>query len=147
MPTSRTEVIDAAVDANLGSARSAAGARAKHEVRDRRDARQRLAAKTERPDRAQIVSVRYLARGVALERQPGVLRLHSLAIVVDANQLLAAELDGNRDAPGTGVERVLDELLDDGSRTFDDFAGGNLIREVGRQTMNAGHREWPVAGD
>ncbi len=79
---------------------------------------------------------------MTLEREPRVLRLHPLAVVVDANQLLAAELDGDGDAPGAGVERVLDQLLDDGCRPLDDFAGRNLIREIGRkQAMNARHRE------
>ena len=110
-----------------------AGARAQREVRDRRDARQRLAAKAERPDRAEIVGARDLARGVALDRQPRVLGLHPLAVVFDADQLLAAELDGDGDAPRAGVERVLDQLLDDGRRTLDDFAGGDLVREIGRE--------------
>ena len=34
------------------------------------------------------------------------------------------------DAVRAGVEAVLDQLLDDGSRPLDDFAGGDLIDEV-----------------
>ena len=60
-------------------------------------------------------------------------RLHPLAIVLDANQLLAAELDGDRDATRAGVERVLDQLLDDRRRPLDDFAGGDLVGEVQRE--------------
>ena len=122
----------AAVDADLGAARRAAGARAQHEVRHRRDARQRLAAEAERADRAEIVRRRDLARRVPLDRQPRVLRLHPLAVVFDADQLLAAELDRDRDARGAGVDRVLDQLLDDRRRPLDDLAGGDLVGEVER---------------
>ena len=59
--------------------------------------------------------------------------VHPFAIVLDADLLLAAELDVNRDAAGTGVDRVLDELLDDRGRALDDLAGGDLVREVGRR--------------
>ena len=108
-------------------------------MRDRRDARQRLAAEPERADRTQVVRARNLARGMTLEREPRVLRLHPLAVVVDANQLLAAEFDGHRDASRARVERVLDQLLDDRCRPFDDLAGRNLIREVRRQKVNPRH--------
>ena len=68
---------------------------------------------------------------MALDRQARILRVHALAVVLDANQLLAAELDGDGEAPRAGVDRVLDQLLDDRGRTLDDLAGGNLVGEVG----------------
>ena len=77
--------------------------------------------------------MRDLARRVPLDRQPRVVRLHALAVVFDANQLLAAELDGDADAAGAGVERVLDQLLDDRGGPLDDFAGGDLVGEIRRQ--------------
>ena len=90
----------------------------------------------------EVVGAADLAGRVPLDRQPRVLRLHPLAVVFDANQLLAAELDGDGDAPRAGVERVLDQLLDDRGRPLDDFAGGDLIREVRRQSrMDLGHRD------
>ena len=100
-------------------------------MRHRGDARQRLAAEAERRDRAEIVGAADLARRVPLDRQPRVLRLHPLAVVLDADQLLAAELDRDGDAARAGVERVLDQLLDDRGRPLDDLAGGDLVGEVG----------------
>jgi hypothetical protein len=35
-------------------------------------------------------------------------------------------LDFDSDAGGLGVEGILDQLLNDASRPFDDFAGGDL---------------------
>ena len=40
-----------------------------------------------------------------------------------------------RRAPG--VERVLDELLDDRGRALDDLAGGDLVREIRREPVDA----------
>ena len=57
------------------------------------------------------------------------------------DQLLAAELDGDRDARGAGVDGVLDELLDDRRRPLDDLAGGDLVGQLRRQPMNAVHSQ------
>ena len=111
----------------------AARARAQHEMRHRRDRRQRFAAEPQRADRREIVGPADLARRVPLDGEPRVVGLHALAVVFDADLLLAAELDVDRQPAGAGVDRVLDELLDDGGRPLDDLAGGNLIGEVGGQ--------------
>ena len=97
-PTSRSDDDSAAVDPDLGPGRAAARTRAQGEVRDRRDAGQRLAAKPERADRGQIVGAGDLARRMPLDRQPRVLRVHAFAVVLDPQRLLAAELDGDRNA-------------------------------------------------
>ncbi len=127
-----------AVDAHLGAAVGPARAGAHQEMRHRRDARQRLAAEPERANRAEVVGPRNLAGGVPLDGQLRVRRLHPLAVVLDANQLLAAELDGDRDPRRTRIERVLDQFLDHRGRALDDFAGGDLIREVERKAVNRG---------
>ena len=44
------------------------------------------------------------------------------------------------DLGGPGVEGVFDELLDDRSRPFDDLARGDLLRDFGRQNVDAVHR-------
>ena len=129
----------AAVDADLGAGGAAARARAQREVRHRRDARQRLAAEPERPNRGEILRAGDLARRMTLDRQPRILRLHALAVVLDADRLLAAELDRDRDAARAGVERVLDQLLDDRGRPLDDFAGRDLVGELQRQAVDAPH--------
>ena len=82
------------VDADLGAASSLPrSARPQQEARHRRDAGQRLAAEPQRANRREVVLARDLARRMPLDRQPRILRLHAVAVVFDANQLLAAELD------------------------------------------------------
>ena len=103
---------------------------------------QRLAAETERANRAEILRARDLARRVPLDRQPRILGLHPFAVVLDPQQLLAAKLDRDRDARRAGIERVLDQLLDDRGRTLDDFAGGDLIREMEGKPVDAGHMNY-----
>ena len=43
------------------------------------------------------------------------------------------------DAVGARVDGVLDQLLDDRRRPLDDFAGGNLVREIVRESGDAAH--------
>ena len=76
---------------------------------------------------------------MAAEAEGGVLGGHALAVVPDGDEPLPAveELDADLGRPG--VEGVLDELLDDGDRPFDDLAGGDLPGELGRQDANSLH--------
>ena len=97
-------------------------------MRDRRDRREGFAPESERRDGRQIVGAADLARRVPLDGQTRILRIHPLAIVIDPDQLLATQFDDDRQPPRTRVDGVLDQLLDDGGRPLDDFAGGNLIR-------------------
>ena len=62
------------------------------------------------------------------------------AVVHDADQPRAAALDLDADRARTRVERVLDELLDDGGRPLDDLAGGDLIDELGRKDLDGQRR-------
>src|SRR5205085_8746847 len=75
---------------------------------------------------------------MALEREPRILRLHPFPIVFDLDLLLAAELDVNPDASRARVERVLDELLDDGRGAFDDLARRYLVGKISRKEMDLG---------
>ena len=129
----------AAVDADLGAALPSARARTQQEMRHRRDRRQRLAAEAEREDRGEIVGAADLARRMPLDREPRILRLHPFPIVLDADLFLAAELDVDRNPPRAGVDRVLHQLLDDGRRALDDFAGGDLVRKVRREAVDLCH--------
>ena len=90
----------AAVDAYLGARDVAAQPRLHHEMRHRRDARQRFAAEPERVNGGEIVGALNLARRVALEREPRILRAHPLAVVFDAHKPLAAQ---SRCTPGCGA--------------------------------------------
>ena len=59
--------------------------------------------------------------------------------ILDADLLLAAQLDVNDEAAGAGVDRVLDQLLDDGRRALDDFTRRDLVGEVGWEAGDAAH--------
>ena len=99
-------------------------------VRDRRDARQRFAAEAQRRDRTQILDPTKLACRVAFERQHSVLGQHPFAVVLDANELLSAELYLDGDPSGAGIKGVLDQLLDRRGRALDDLARRNLIGQL-----------------
>jgi hypothetical protein len=66
------------------------------------------------------------------QRQLELLRRHPATVVDDANELDAPLLHRNVNSPRARVERILDELLDDGCRPLDDLAGRDLVDELGR---------------
>jgi hypothetical protein len=47
------------------------------------------------------------------------------------------------DPTRAGVDGVLDQFLDDGGRTLDDFAGCDLVREILRKTGDLGQPNPP----
>jgi len=61
---------------------------------------------------------------------------HAAAVVTHFDQLPPPALEDDVDRRGPGVDRVLDQLLDDRRRALDDFAGRNLIDEVGREALD-----------
>ena len=123
----------ASVDPDLGARDFSAGTRPQREVCDRRDARKGLPAKSQRRNRREILGTADLARGVAFDGQPGILRRHPFPIVLDPNQALAAKLERDHDPTRSRIERVLDQLLDDRGGALDDLTGRDLIGELGRQ--------------
>src|SRR5258705_300869 len=134
-----------AVDPDFRAALLAARPRPQHEMRDRRDRRQRLAAETEREDRRQVVGAFDLAGGMALDREAGIVRLHPLAVVLDPHLFLASKLHVDPHAARAGVDGVLDELFDDGGWTLDHFARGDLVGEVGGEAVDSTHGSDPAA--
>ena len=56
-------------------------------------------------------------------------------VVTHPDALLAALLDIDLDQAGTGIQAVLQQLLDHRGRPFDDLTGGNLIDQLGRQNL------------
>ena len=65
--------------------------------------------------------------------------MDSRAVVGDADQLGPTFEDVDFDAGGQCVEAVLEEFLNDASRTLDHFAGGNLINDEGLERLNPRH--------
>ncbi len=109
----------------------------KREPRDRADRGQRLAAEAERHDRGEIVA-RELRGGVALDSEREIARVHAGAVVGDANETQAAAGSRDLDAARAGIERILDQFLDDARGTLDDLTGGDAVDEVWRQLAD-GH--------
>ena len=114
-------------------------ARFEQQPRDGRDGRHRFTAETERGDRHQIVGRAQFAGGVALEGQQRVVVRHAVPIVDDANHALAAGFDFDANGLRTGVERVLEQLFDDGRRALDDFARGDAVGDSFRKYADAAH--------
>ena len=77
--------------------------------------------------------------GVALEGEQGVVADHAAAVVGDADELAAAGFDLDADAGRAGVERVLQQLLDDRGRPVDDLAGGDLVGDLVGENADAAH--------
>ena len=117
---------------------------------DRSDRRQRLAAKSERRNAQQVVGVFDFRGGVALEGQHGIVAHHAASVVGDLDQLLAARLDLNANARGTGVQRVLQQLLHHRRGTLNHLAGGDLVGNSLGEDVNLAHGDqwaadlWPV---
>jgi hypothetical protein len=122
----------------------AGDARRQRQSRDRRDARQRLAAKAHRDQPFEIVERRDLARRMPRQSERQFVARDAAAVVADADQSRAAAFDVDRDRARPGIERVLDELLDDRGRPLHDLSGRYLIDELRRQDANR-HSTSPTA--
>ena len=85
-----------------------------------------------------------LARGVAPEAERGVLRGHPQAVIPDLDELLPAVEEIDPDLRCFRVQGVLDELLDDGNRPFDDLAGRDFLGKLGRKNTDSLHRSQPI---
>ena len=103
---------------------------------DRRNARQSLAPKAERRDGDEVACLVDLAGGVAQESQVGFVGGHAGSVVDDPDQLFARAFHLDADAGGACVDRVLDELLDDGRRPFDHFSRCDLVAHVFAEDAN-----------
>ena len=126
------------VEADAMAARRA-GAWARHDVEagHRADRGQGLATEAERRDGAEIAGGE-LRGGVPLDREVEILGPHADAVVDDADQAAPARLHRDGDRAGTGVERILDQLLDDRGGALDHLARGDAIDEHGIETAH-GH--------
>ena len=99
-----------------------------------------LAAKAEGGDAFEIVGALDLAGGVAGDGQAQLVLGDAAAVVAHRDALHAAAFDFDFHRTGTGVDAVLDQLLDDGGRALDHFASGDLVGHCVRQPPNAGGR-------
>src|SRR5262249_46659578 len=91
------------------------------------------APESQRLDRGEVAGLSNFARCVALDGEPGIVRIHALPIVLDANPLLAAKLGVNGQPTRPGIDGILDQFLDNRSGPPNDLASGNLIGKLGRK--------------
>ena len=114
-------------------------AAAKDEPADFGDRRQRFAAEAERADAEQIVGLADLAGGMAGHGERQLVGRDAAAVVGDADQLAAPLLHRDVDPRRAGVDRVLQQLLDDARRPLDHLAGGDLVDDARRELVDGGH--------
>ena len=65
------------------------------------------------------------------------------AISASRSNRVAAAFDFDADRPSAGVQRVFEQLFDDGGGTLDDFTRGNAVGNVFREYADAGHGKRP----
>ena len=75
---------------------------------------------------------------MALERGESVVAIHAVTVIGDRDPLLARALERHLDPLRLGVERVVDQLLQDRSRTLDDLPGRDLVDDPVRKHPDPG---------
>ena len=78
---------------------------------------------------------------MARDGQDQVVGVHPAAIIDDADQFTAALFDHHVDPRRAGVDGVFHQFLHDTSGTFDHFASGDFVDEIGRETLNSRHEK------
>ncbi|MCY1300331.1 hypothetical protein D9M70_498920 [compost metagenome] len=113
------------------------GARGHGQARHRADGGQRLAPEAQAHHPLQVLEVADLAGGVAGQCQRQVVRRDAAAVVTHPQQLDAALFHLDVDAPGAGVQAVLQQFLDDRGGALDHLTGGDLVRQPRAQQLDA----------
>ena len=65
-----------------------------------------------------------------LDREARFLLAHPAAVVGDLDELAAAEREVDLDPARAGIDRILDQLLDDRCRALDDLARRDLVDQI-----------------
>ena len=110
----------------MGGACTAADER---QAGNRGDRSQCFAAETKRADMFKIVERGDFGSGMAGKRQCQFILGDAGAVIRDPNQFDAALFELYLQGCTAGIERIFQQLLEYGSRTFNDFACGNLTDE------------------
>ena len=97
------------------------------ELTDGGDGGQRFAAEAERAQFGEVLRGAQFAGGVPREGQADLRRADAMAIIAHADALGATATDFDVNAARAGIERILDELLDDRSRPLDDLTCRDLV--------------------
>src|SRR5205823_3488191 len=100
------------------------------ETADTGNTGQSFAAKAHGSDGGQILGALNFAGGMTLEAEESVIAAHADAIIGNANEAAATGLDFDRDAPGAGIEGVLDQFFDDAGGPLDHLARRDLVGDL-----------------
>ncbi len=109
------------------------------EFRHGGDRGKRLAAETVAVNLRQVSIGGDLGRRVPLEREPSVLRRHPAAVVAHEDALGSSALEIHLDARCSGVQSILDQLLDDRGRALHNLAGGDPVDDLAREPVDLRH--------
>jgi hypothetical protein len=82
---------------------------------------------------------------MALQRENRILAAHAETVVAHANEFLAAAFDFDVDAARARIEGVFHQFLDGVGGPFNHFAGGDLIGDFGRKSVNARHEKAEIS--
>ena len=127
----------------------AGGLGQKIDAADGGDGRQCLPPEAHGADSGEVLRRAQLRGGVAEKGCPGILRLHTAAVVCDAQEGHAAVPDLHGNLGGTGVHGVFQQLLDHGGGTLHHFARGDEVGDMGGKLNDLGHKvvtsgqKWP----
>ena len=91
------------------------------------DRGQSLTTESHRVKGEEVVGLCDLRGSMTLERQSGICLRHALAVVDHLDEGTSCIQHHHMDGRGTCIHGVLDQLLDDGSRSLDDLTSSNLI--------------------
>jgi hypothetical protein len=92
---------------------------------DRGDAGQGFSTEAERGQPVEVFERADLAGGVALERELDLVGGDPAPVVGHLEAALELAVDPHFDAPRSGIERVLEDLLEGGKRPLDHLTGGD----------------------
>ena len=127
----------AALGLHLPGLLGVGGARGHGQPRHRADRGQGLAAEAQAHHRLEVFQLADLAGGVARQGQRKVVGGDAAAVVAHPQQLDAALLHLDVDAPGAGVQAVLQQFLDHRGRALDHLAGGDLVGQPRAEQLDA----------
>ena len=82
---------------------------------------------------AQVGFLLNLTRRVSQKRGRDIILHEAASVIRNANERNSAVLDIDGNRIGSGIERILDKLLNKGSRSFDDFPCGDPVNRIRTQ--------------
>ena len=128
-----------AADDDLKAFRGFSAAGVKRHLRHRSDAGHGLSTEPEGGNGKEIFFTSDLACGMCLETENGIIGIHPLPVIGDADQLFTRFLHGNRDLERTGIKGVFKEFLQHRGGTFDHLPCCDFIIDIFGQKLDSAH--------